>query len=390
MTPPAAISPIAEKYLRLHLCPDVGPIRFANLLREFGDIDTVLDAGEGALARVSRVGPKTADNIARFRDQDRAAAEIELARKHGVRILCLADDDYPPGLRTIADPPVCIYVRGTLEREDALALAIVGTRRCSHYGSEQGERFGALAANAGLTVVSGMARGIDTCAHRGAIAVGGRTIAVLGCGLCHLYPPESTQLAEGILEHGAIISALPMEIMPDAKNFPPRNRIVVGLALGVLVVEAPTRSGALISARLANEYNREVFAVPGRLDSPNSQGCHTLIKTGAGKLVTCLQDILEELGEAGAALMAQTDAADGSPRPSQTLFPPLDESEKRVYEVLGPEPMSVEDVCDASELPPQRVAAALTTLQLKGAVRRTAVGRAGSAGWHTFTRRSRG
>ncbi len=370
MAPPTVISPIAEKYLRLHLCPDVGPIRFANLLQELGDIDAVLDAGEETLVRANRVGRKTAGNIARFRNQDYAAAEIELAREHGVRILCLADDDYPPGLKMIADPPVCIYVRGTIEREDALALAIVGTRRCTHYGSEQGERFAALAANAGLTVVSGMARGIDTCAHRGALAVGGRTLAVLGCGLCHLYPPESTQLAESIIENGAIISELPMEIMPDSKNFPPRNRIVVGLSLGVLVVEAPTRSGALISARLANEYNREVFVVPGRLDSPNSQGNHTLIKTGAGKLVTGLQDILEELGEAGATLMAQPDENDTAQQPSPSLFPPLDDNEQRVYDAFGPDPMAVEDICEASELAPQHVAAALTTLQLKGAVRR--------------------
>ncbi|HVP13500.1 MAG TPA: DNA-processing protein DprA [Phycisphaerae bacterium] len=370
MSRSAVISPTGEKYLHLHLCPEVGPIRFANLLRELGGIDAALGAGVGRLMEVSQIGSKVAEGIARGREQVDVGAEIELAARHGVRVICLADEEYPAALRAISDPPPCLYIRGALEPEDAVALAIVGTRRCSRYGQEQAERFAALAANAGLTIVSGMARGIDTRAHYGALAAGGRTIAVLGCGLCHLYPPESAELAGMIAEHGAIISELPMNVMPDSGNFPPRNRIIAGLSLGVLVVEAPLRSGALISARLATEYNREVFAVPGRVDTPHAEGCHDLIRSSSAKLVTNLRDILEELGEVGSALMPQTDGERPSAQPSPQAIVSLDENEKKIMGVLGPEPVAVEEVCEGSGLPPQRVAAALTGLQLKGLIHR--------------------
>jgi DNA processing protein len=370
MSQSAVISPAGEKYLRLHLCPDVGPIRFASLLRELGGIDAALGAGVGRLMEVSHIGAKVAASIARGREQIDVGAEIDTAANHGVRVICLADREYPAALRAITDPPACLYVRGTLEPEDAVALAVVGTRRCSHYGQEQAERFAALAANAGLTIVSGMARGIDTRAHHGALAAGGRTIAVLGCGLCHLYPPESAELASMIAEHGAVVSELPMNVMPDSGNFPPRNRIIAGLSLGVLVIEAPLRSGALISARLATEYNREVFAVPGRVDSPYAEGCHELIRTSSAKLVTNLRDILDELGEVGATLMTQADVGQPTANPSPRAIVSLDENEKKVMAALGPEPLAIDDVCDGSGLPPQRVAAALTSLQLKGLIRR--------------------
>ena len=364
------ISLTGEKYLRLHLCPEIGPIRFANLLNELGGIDAALGAGVGRLMQVSQIGAKVAECIARGREQIDIQDEIELAARHGVRILCLADAEYPAALRAISDPPPCLYLRGSLEPEDAVALAIVGTRRCSHYGREQAGRFAALAANAGLTIVSGMARGIDTYAHHGALAAGGRTLAVLGCGLCHLYPPESAELAAMIVEHGAIISQLPMQAIPDSSNFPPRNRIIAGLSLGVLVVEAPFRSGALISARLATEYNREVFAVPGRVDSPHAEGCHELIRSGGAKLVTNLRDILEELGEVGATLMTPTEAEVPAAKPSLRAVVSLDENEKQVLTAIGAETAAIEDICEESSLPPQRVAAVLTSLQLKGLVGR--------------------
>ncbi|MBN2563005.1 MAG: DNA-processing protein DprA [Phycisphaerae bacterium] len=370
MVEPDVASPTAEKYLRLHLCQDVGGVRFGNLLRELGDIDAVLGASVKQLICVSRIGDKVAENIARGRDETKVAAEIGLARRHGVRILCLADEEYPAALRTIPDAPACLYVRGALEREDAVALAIVGSRHCSHYGAEQAERFGALASNAGLTVVSGMARGIDTHAHRGALVGGGRTIAVIGCGLCHLYPPESAELADKIIAHGALVSELPMDVPPDSKNFPPRNRIIAGLSLGVLVVEAGRRSGALISARLAAEYNREVFAVPGRIDGPYAEGCHGLIKDSAAKLVTRLEDILDELGEAGAALTAPSSEEQQAEGLGPRTIVGLDEYESQVLEAFGSEAIPVEEICDASGLPPARVAVALTGLQLKGAIRR--------------------
>lgn len=365
-----ACSPIAEKYLRLHLCEDVGPIRFANLIRELGDIDAALSASLQTLMRVEKVGEKVAHQIVRDRGVDAAAREIERAGSRGVRILCPADPEYPIALKNINDPPPCLYVRGTLQKVDAVALGIVGSRHASRYGAEQAERLAALAAGAGMTIVSGMARGIDTFAHRGAMAAGGRTIAVIGCGLCHLYPEESAELAEEIARHGAILSELPMNVAPDAKNFPPRNRIIAGLSLGILVVEAARRSGALITARLASEYNREVFALPGRVDGPYAEGCHELIKSGAAKLVTCLPDILDELGDVGGALResAPAEAADLFAAPEAPAA--LDGTETQVLSLLGPEPLPAEAVCEMSMLPPSRVAAALTALQLKGAVRR--------------------
>ena len=365
-------SPAARKYLKLHLCPGIGSIRFARLLRELGSIDEILTASVGRLASVERIGRNLAERIARHRDGNDAEAELELARERGARVLCLEDAEYPAPLKMIHDPPPCLFVRGTLQPEDAIAVAVVGARHCSHYGAEQAERFGSLLANAGFTVVSGMARGIDAAAHRGALAAGKRTIAVLGCGLRHLYPPDSIELAQSIVESGALISELPMNVGPDAKNFPPRNRIIAGLALGVLVVEAAHRSGALISAHSANEYNREVFAVPGRVDMPHAEGCHNLIKKGEAKLVARLEDILEELGEVGAALLPKPEnEREGAPGISQTMIS-LDETERQVITSLGPEPMSMEAIFEASGIAPGQVAAALTGLQLKGLVRRVA------------------
>ncbi|MEK6643748.1 MAG: DNA-processing protein DprA [Planctomycetota bacterium] len=364
-------SELAEKYLQLHLCEGVGPIRAANLLSELGDIDAVLAATRGDLLRVNKIGEKVASQITRDRSADRVAEEIEIAGKHDVRILCIADPDYPVALKNIPDPPLCLYVRGSLQKEDALALGIVGSRHCSRYGAEQAERLAALATNAGLVIVSGMARGIDTCAHHGALLAGGRTLAVLGCGLCHLYPPDAIELAERIIKSGAILSELPMRIAPDPQNFPPRNRIIAGLSLGVLVVEAARRSGALITARLATEYNREVFALPGRVDGPYAEGCNDLIKSGGAKLVTNLSDILDELGDVGRSLaplaVTSTPTEDKLSPPTQL---PLDEYERSILAALGPEPLPVDAVCELSMLPPSKVAAVLTSLQLKGVVRR--------------------
>jgi DNA processing protein len=361
--------------MRLALCSDVGPIRFSSMLAAFGDIDAALSAPASRLAMVDRIGDRLASQIARDRESVDVDVEIETAARYGVRIVCLADEGYPPPLRAINDPPPCIYVKGCLQREDTLALAIVGSRHCSRYGAEQAERFASLAAHAGLTVVSGMARGIDTAAHRGALVGGGRTLAVLGCGLAHMYPPESGELAAEICQRGAIISELPMHVAPDSKNFPRRNRIIVGLSLGVVIVEAAKRSGALISARLASEYNREVFAVPGRIDMIQSEGCHDLIKTAAAKLVTNFTDVLEDLGEAGRALMDDSGngngngeaGANGTPRESLLA---LSSDEESILAALGDEPAPAEAVCEATGLPPAQVAALLTSLQLKGAIRR--------------------
>jgi DNA processing protein len=369
----AVASDLAQKYLRLHLCPEIGSIRFRNLLEGFGTIDAVLSAPQSALMSVEKVGENAARSFVSHRNQVDVEGQLNLAQKHGCRIICLADEEYPAALRMIPDPPPCLFVKGSLLKEDTLSLGIVGSRHCSRYGAEQAERFGALVAGAGMTVVSGLARGVDTYAHRGAIAGGGRTIAVMGCGLGRVDERDADGLPAKIIDHGAVISELPMDIPPDAKNFPPRNRIIAGLSLGVLVIEAARRSGALISARLANEYNREVFAIPGRIDAPYSEGVHDLIKMGGAKLVTCLPDILAELGETGALLMPPpfSTTPDKTSQDQPGLFE-AESPQSRILSVLSDEPLTIDAICEASGLQPSQVASTLVSLQLAGRIKRHA------------------
>ncbi|MBU0617628.1 MAG: DNA-processing protein DprA, partial [Planctomycetes bacterium] len=305
----------------------------------------------------------------------------------------------PPGLRQIADPPIVLYLKGELRPTDAVAIAVVGTRRCTIYGGEQARRFGELLAGAGFTVVSGLARGIDALAHHGAIEADGRSIAVMGKGLPEIYPPENQALAEKLLENGAWISELPIRTEVRRENFPSRNRIIAGMTLGTLVIEAPQRSGALITARLASEYNREVFALPGRAQDPTFFGSNDLIRRAYAKLTVCLEDILDELGEVGEKMRSAPDAPADAPEhvaagprtgrevaagaspaaddnrasPDKTTprrSPKLSETEKRVYEVITYEPIFQDAVLTASQLPPGEVLAAFTTLELKGLIKR--------------------
>ncbi len=364
------LSPVARQFLKLHMARPIGPICVQALLEHFGSIDAVLDASRSALEQVEGVGRVRAEAIALARSDDAADREIEQAAARNVRILCWDDPDYPKLLRHISDPPICLFVNGELRPEDDLAVAVVGSRRCTQYGREQAHRFASLLAGTGFTIVSGLARGADAAAHRGALDGGGRTVAVLGCGLNRLYPDDHVELAERIRAKGALVSSLPMDTAPDASNFPPRNRIIVGMSLGVIVAEAAKKSGALISARLGNEYNREVFAVPGRLDNPYAQGTNALIRDGGAKLITSLEDILDELGEVGALLRppAESTASDPSDTP---LFAPdvrLDETERAIMDVIADEDTPLHAICDRTELSPAAIAAALTRLQLKSLV----------------------
>ncbi len=375
------ISPAGRAYLRLHLTPEVGPIRARNLLARFGSVEAVFSASMGELEQTENVGRKVAEAVFASRGEDRVDLEIEQAASRGVRILCWADPEYPALLKRIDDPPVCLYVRGRLEAEDGVAVAIVGSRKCSHYGLEQARRFAEGLARAGLTVVSGLARGIDGVAHHGAVIAGGRTLAVLGNGLNHVYPPEHEELSQRVIEHGALISELPMDTAPDAKNFPPRNRIIIGLALGVLVVEASHRSGALITARLAGDYNREAFALPGRVDQPQyCAGTNALIRDGKAQLVTCVEDVLDGLSEVGRIMKGELAAAPnaagpggraeapGGSQPQQTLVE-LSEEEALVLKAVTVEPTGVASLQMQTELDPGRLLSLLTSLQMKGAVR---------------------
>ena len=282
-----------EAYIALNRIEGIGPVRVRALVEALGSPEAVLAASPAALAAVRGVGPKVAENVVAQRDGLDAGAEEAAAAKLGARLITPVDADYPAPLKTIYDPPLCLYVRGTLEKKDEQALAVVGTRRASHYGAAQADRLAYLAAQAGFAIVSGLARGIDTVAHKAALKAGGRTLAVLGGALDKLYPPENRELAEEIAAHGAVLSEFPLGREPDRTTFPYRNRVVSGLSKGVLVVEAGLDSGAMNTAEQALEQGRSVLAVPGRVDMDGARGPHRLIQNGA-RLVADLPDILKE------------------------------------------------------------------------------------------------
>ena len=384
-------SDIAVKYLRLHLADAVGPVLLGRLIRHFDSIDGVLSASMAELCEVEGIGERRSRSILESRGDEAALTEIEKATEAGIRIICWEDAEYPTQLRHCDDPPICLYVRGKLEREDAVAVAIVGSRHCTHYGLEQSRRFASLLAGAGFTVVSGLARGIDGHAHEGALAAGGRTVAVLGSGVNVIYPPEHDELARRIMTAGAVISEDPIDSAPTTDSFPRRNRIIAGMSLGVIVIEASHRSGALITARLATEYNREVFAVPGRVDAKTSLGTNDMIRRGAAKLVARLEDVLEELGDVG-RIMAEASSipaerpplgpaslpgglfADGDEGSLSTIHvsvatrAALTADERSIAECLANEERHVDDLAIQTGLPAHKVAACLTMLQIKGLV----------------------
>ncbi len=363
-----------EKWLKLTHADEVGPVTFGKLLKRFGSVDAALGASVSGLMKVEGIGARTGERIAASRDKFDSCAELELAGKLGVWIVHMEDPRYPPVLRQIYDPPPVLYIKGTLDRADNLAIGIVGCRRCSLYGQEQSSRLAHLLAAAGFTIVSGMARGIDTAAHTGALAAEGRTLAVQGCGLSRVFPPENAKLFELISASGACISELPLRAEPLAENFPPRNRIIAGLSLGTIVVEAGLRSGALITAQAAMESNREVMAVPGKVDSPLSQGPHRLIKEGA-KLIETVEDVMEALGYIGDQLKDHTalTAKEVAEKVETPLFETtkfnLKGHEKTIYDALGKEPLHIDQVIADTSLPAGAVNAGVVSLRLKGLIK---------------------
>ena len=280
--------------------PGIGPRLYKALVDHFGSASAVLAAPMSELRMVPGIGAKLSQAVSRARDEIDVAEEIEFCRQQGIALVGLGDEGYPRMLAEIPDPPTILYVHGELKPQDSLAIAIVGSRHATQYGLAQAERLAASLARAGLVIVSGLARGIDAAAHRGALAAGGRTIAVLGSGVAQIYPPEHKSLADEVAAQGAVVSEAPPRSQPLSGSFPQRNRIISGMSLGVIVVEASTHSGALITARHAMEQNREVFAVPGRVDNRMAHGCHRLLRDGA-KLVESADDVLEELGPLVAA-----------------------------------------------------------------------------------------
>ncbi len=352
------------RWLQLKSVPGVGNLICKRLFDRFGSAGAALEATGAALAQVEGVTERLARAIRSQPLPASAPAEVAAARRSGCRLLTLADPDYPRLLREIPDPPPVLYVRGELCADEAI-VAVVGSRVPTAYGLETSRRISQGLAQLGFTVVSGLALGIDGAAHEGALAGRGRTIAVLGSGLDNLYPPQHRSLAGRIAAAGAVVSEFPLAAGPDPHHFPARNRIISGMALGTVVVEAAKSSGALITARLAAEQNREVFAVPGSIHSFKSMGTHTLIRQGA-ILVENAQDIAAELkprlalpapgGERSSAPAAET-AGGGAP---------LTPEEQRVLQCLGPYPVHIDALQRCAGLAPGALAAALLQLELKG------------------------
>ena len=312
------------------------------------------------LLRVQGLGEKVAGEIKCFDVDSVAERELRLADKEGVRILTLESAEYSPLLKSIYDPPPILYVQGKALDTISLPLAVVGTRTPSEYGKLIAERLCLKLASAGFSIISGLARGIDTLSHKAALSAGANTIAVFGCGLGHTYPPENIKLRQQIFEQGAIVSEFPIFMRPDRNNFPARNRILSGLALGTVVVEAAEKSGALITADFALEQGREVFAIPGNITSLKSRGTNSLIKAGA-KLVDSPESILEELLPAfGESLKAK----------KENIAPELDnEQERKIFSLLSLDGRHIDNLIENSNLSPAQVSATLLQLELRGLVR---------------------
>lgn len=353
-----------EAYLALNLLPKIGPIRVRRLMEVFESPERILSSSRSDLRRVEGIGPEMAESINRWESLIDLAEEQRRIADHEISLLTIEDETYPPSLREIHDPPFLLYVKGEILEQHRHAIAVVGSRRATHYGRESARRLSFQLAHAGLTVISGLARGIDTAAHEAALAAGGRTIAVLGSGIGELYPPENAALAEKIAESGAVVSEFPVLYLPDRQSFPLRNRIVSGMSDGILVVEAPTRSGALITANQAMDQGRNVYAVPGPIDRPTSAGCHRLIQDGA-KLVTDARDILEDLE---VLFSLGTQSPDGR-EDSSPVLESLDESERAILNAIEGEETPIDTIMERSGMSIQVVSATLLRLEMKRLVK---------------------
>jgi DNA processing protein len=367
-----------EASIALNMVPNLGPVRLRKLLEVFHSPERVLIAGRSELRGVEGIGPELAGNISGWEKLVDLEAELKRMADFGARAITKASPEYPPELKQIHNPPIVLYLWGTIEPRDHRAVGVVGSRKTSHYGLECAKKLSYQLAYAGLTVVSGLARGIDTAAHQGALAAGGRTIAVLGSGFLELYPPENQGLAEKIVQAGAVVSEFPMTYAPTPQTFPYRNRIVAGLGAGTLVVEAGLQSGALITANQALEHGRLVYAVPGPIDKPTSQGANRLIQQGA-KLVMTASDILDDLDTlfpslqpakpvpvfAEAHLEAAAQKAEIAPSKSEAASA----NEQAILAVLSSTEMSLDEIISATDLPAHKVSSVLLGMEMKRLVK---------------------
>ncbi|HEU5397501.1 MAG TPA: DNA-processing protein DprA [Verrucomicrobiae bacterium] len=352
-----------EALIALNLIDHVGPVRGRLLLEHFGEAPKILAATKSALLRVRNIGEETAEAIATWEKRIDLNGELKRIADYGCHVLVSGDETYPELLRQIYDPPLVLYVKGDLTAKDKNAVALVGSRQTTHYGIETARKLAYQLAYIGVTVVSGGARGIDTAAHQGALAAKGRTICVLGTGINVVFPPENQELFERIAASGAVMTQFPFNRNGDKQSFAIRNRIVAGMTLGTVVVEADLHSGALITSNFATEYGRQVFAVPGRIDSPRSKGCHDLIKKGA-KLCEGAEDILSEFEYL-------FPSSNRPPSPGETGVLPaieLSENEQKVFDALDGE-RGIDEVIRHSGLPSSAVSVALLSLEMKRLVR---------------------
>jgi DNA processing protein len=347
-----------EAFIALNMVPHLGPVRLRRLLDQFGSPERVLAASRSELQGVDGLNQPLIASLIAWESVVDLQQELDWMREFGATALTLEDENYPSLLREIHDPPTVLYVWGQLGPSDHHAIGVVGSRRTSYYGLECAKKFSYQIAYAGLTVVSGLAAGIDTAAHKGALAAKGRTIAVLGAGLRHLYPPENRPLAEKIAESGAVVSEFPMDTTPDRQTFPMRNRIISGWGSGLLVVEAGLNSGALISASQAADQGRNLYAIPGQIDRPTSHGSNRLIQQGA-KLVMSVDDILEDL---------QT-LFPRAPELSPSKPPGLEGDLLKVYNAITSEETSIDEIIERSGLTAGSTAAALLQLETQHLVR---------------------
>jgi DNA processing protein len=351
-----------RSWLRLTSVPGIGPERQRQLLAAFGLPERVFAAKRSALAEV--IGSKLADQLLDHDAEASIAGALAWVAEPGNHVLTLADLAFPQGLLQTADPPCLLYAKGNIALLNRPAIALVGSRNATAQGNSNAEAFARALSQAGLTVVSGLALGIDAAAHRGALDGPGRTVAVIGTGADRIYPASNADLARRIVEGGVVISEFALGTPAAAYNFPRRNRLISGLSLGVLVVEAAVGSGSLITARMALEQGREVFAIPGSIHSPLAKGCHQLIKQGA-KLVESAQDVLEELRWDTSSPRLATPAAEERPP---------DEA-SRLLSLIGFDPVDADTLCDRAGLTADSLFAMLTVLELEGRVERLPGGR---------------
>jgi len=363
-----------SELIALSMVPGLGPKKILDLIGSTDSLKALSSIGERKLKEILGIGFKNIKDIQNAGKREEYLKEIEFIENNDINVMTILEDAYPEVLKNIYDPPAVLYCKGTVKKDDENAVAIIGSRKCSVYGMQMAEKLASALAERGVTVVSGMARGIDTSAHRGALRVKGRTIAVMGSGFEHIYPAESSDLVEAISKNGTVITEHSSNVRPLKGNFPRRNRIISGMVKAVVVVEAARKSGAMITVKYALQQGKEVMAVPGRADSPSSSGTHFLIQSGA-KLVTCAQDILEELNVSLSGVHEKeinrkngNQGKDLDGKISSPKIKNLDEG--RIVDILKEEKtMHVDQICETSGILNNSLSEILLKMEIRGLVK---------------------